>query len=415
MTKNSAFALAQAQFDEVAGLVGLDKAAHEMLRQPLREFEARVPVRMDDGSTRIFQAFRVQYNDARGPGKGGVRWHPDETIDTVRALAAWMTWKCAVVDIPLGGSKGGVVCNPRELSQNEQERLARGYVRALFEAFGPEKDVPAPDMNTSAKIMSWMLDEYETMARRRAPGFITGKPLPLGGSEGRTDATARGGMIVLGEASRKLGFSLDGRTAALQGFGNVGRYAGLLADELLGLKIVAVVDEFGGIYNSGGIDVRAAALHCDKTGSVVGLPDTEPISNEDMFQLEVAVLLPAALEGVITIENAAQVKAKIVCELANGPTTPEADDILHANNVFVIPDVLANAGGVTVSYFEQVQNASNFYWPLDEVHMRLQEKMTGAFDSVYELHMKRGVKMRAASYMIAVMRVAEACRLRGWM
>ncbi len=262
--------------------------------------------------------------------------------------------------------------------------------------------------------MAWMLDEYETIARRHAPGVITGKPLPLGGSQGRTDSTARGGMIVLRESAKKLGISLDGRTAAIQGFGNVGRYAGLLAEELLGLKVVAVVDEFGGIYNKGGIDMKKLALHCDKTGSVTKISGTEPIGSEDMFKLDVDVLIPAALENVITKENAGGIRAGILCELANGPTTPEADEILFAKDVLVIPDFLANAGGVTVSYFEQVQNSANFYWPLAEVHKRLEEKMTGAFDAVYELHTKRKVKMRAAAYMVSVMRVAEASRLRGW-
>ncbi len=414
MMEHNAFSIAQAQLDEVAGLLGLDDATHEFLRWPRHEFTARVPVRMDDGSTKIFVAFRVQYNNARGPGKGGVRWHPNETIDTVRALAAWMTWKTAVVDIPLGGSKGGVICSPRDLSQGEQERLSRAYVRALFDAFGPDRDVPAPDVHTTPQIMAWMLDEYETIARRHAPGVITGKPLPLGGSQGRTDATARGGMIVLRESAKKLGISLGGRTAAIQGFGNVGRYAGLLAEELLGLKVVAVVDEFGGIYNKAGIGMRETAIHCDKTGSVTGLPGTDPVNSEEMFKLDVDVLIPAALENVITKDNAANIKAKIVCELANGPTTPEADEILYAKDVFVIPDFLANAGGVTVSYFEQVQNSSNFYWPITEVHKRLEEKMTGAFDAVYELHKKRKVKMRSAAYMVSVMRVAEASRFRGW-
>ena len=406
--------MAQAQLDEVAELIGLDKTTHELLRWPRREFAARIPLRMDDGSIRMFQAFRVHYNDARGPGKGGVRWHPNETIDTVRALAAWMTWKTAVVDIPLGGSKGGIICNPRELSEREQERLARAYVRAFFDALGPDRDVPAPDVQTTPQIMAWMLDEYETIARRHAPGVITGKPLPIGGSQGRVDSTARGAMIVLRETAKKLNMPLEGRPVALQGFGNVGRHAGLLAEQMLGMKVVAVVDEFGGIYNKNGLDMRATALHCDKTGSVVKLPGSEPISGADMFRLDVSVLIPAALEHVITRENASAINAKIVCELANGPTTPEADEILFAKNVFVIPDFLANAGGVTVSYFEQAQNSSNFYWTLEEIHKRLEEKMTTAFDAVYEMHKKKKVKMRAAAYMVSVMRVAEACRIRGW-
>ncbi len=414
MPIHNAFTIAQKQLDEVADLIGLDNVTHEFLRWPQREFAARLPVKMDDGSTRIFQAFRVQHNTARGPGKGGMRWHPNETVDTVRALATWMTWKTAVVDIPLGGSKGGIICNPRELSDSEQERLARAYMRAFVGVFGSDKDVPAPDVNTTPQIMAWMLDEYETITRRHEPGIITGKPLPLGGSQGRLDATARGGMIVLNEAAKKMELNLKNNTMALQGFGNVGRYGGLLAQDMLGLKVLAVGDEHGGIYNENGIDMKALAQQYDKTRSVVDLPETQPISNEDILQLDITVLVPAALENVITKDNANQIKAKIVLELANGPTTPEADEILESKNVFVIPDFLANAGGVTVSYFEQVQNSSNFYWPLAEVHKRLEEKMIKAFDSVYEIHTKKKVKMRTAAYMVSVMRVAEACRLRGW-
>jgi len=325
-----------------------------------------------------------------------------------------MTWKTAVVDIPLGGSKGGIICNPRELSDSEQERLARAYMRAFVGVFGSDKDVPAPDVNTTPQIMAWMLDEYETITRRHEPGIITGKPLPLGGSQGRLDATARGGMIVLNEAAKKMELNLKNNTMALQGFGNVGRYGGLLAQDMLGLKVLAVGDEHGGIYNENGIDMKALAQQYDKTRSVVDLPETQPISNEDILQLDITVLVPAALENVITKDNANQIKAKIVLELANGPTTPEADEILESKNVFVIPDFLANAGGVTVSYFEQVQNSSNFYWPLAEVHKRLEEKMTKAFDNVYEIHTKRKVKMRTAAYIVSVMCVAEACRLRGW-
>ena len=414
MIGHNAFAVAQAQLDEVSDLISLDETTHELLRFPQREFAARLPVEMDDGSTQIFQAFRVQYNTARGPGKGGVRWHPDETIDTVRALAAWMTWKTAAVDIPLGGSKGGIICDPRVLSDRERERLARAYVRAFADAFGPDKDVPAPDVHTTPQTMAWMMDEYETIARRSQPGMITGKPLALGGSQGRLDATARGGMIVLREAAKILGLELDGQTMALQGFGNVGRHAGLLAEDTLGLRVVAVGDEYGAIYSRDGIDMQALARQCDRTGSVGGLAQTEPISNEDLLQLDVTVLTPAALENVITKDNADRIKARIVLELANGPITPEADEILEGNNVIAIPDFLSNAGGVVVSYFEQVQNSYGFYWPLPEVYRRLQEKMTRAFDAVYQIHRKRKVKMRAAAYIISVMRVAEACHLRGW-
>lgn len=414
MNEFNAFSMAQSQLDEAAKILGLDPAMHEFLRWPQREFTARLPVKMDDGSIKIFQAFRVEYNMARGPAKGGLRWHQQETIDTIRALAAWMTWKTAVVDVPLGGGKGGIVCNPRELSDEEKERLARAYIRALADVFGINKDVPAPDVYTNPQIMAWMMDEYETIVREHQPGVITGKPIAVGGSEGREDATARGGMIVTRKTAETLGIDLSGRAMAIQGFGNAGQFAALLGSDILGLKLLAVSDSRGGVYNPNGIDAKALVQHKRSSGAVSDFPDTQPISNEELLELDVTVLFPAALENVITKANAALVKAKIICELANGPTTPEADDILGANNIFVIPDFLANAGGVIVSYFEQVQNRYNFYWPLEQVHKHLEEKLTHAFDAVYDIHKKRKVKMRTAAYMVSVMRVAEACRLRGW-
>ncbi len=414
MNEFNAFSMAQAQLDEAAKILDLDPVMHEFLRWPQREFATRLPVEMDDGSTRIFQAFRIQHNTARGPAKGGVRWHPAETIDTIRALATWMTWKTAVVDIPLGGGKGGIICNPRELSDSEKERLARAYIRALADIFGINKDIPAPDVYTNPQIMAWMMDEYETIVQKHHPGVITGKPIPVGGSKSRDDATARGGIIVTGKAAETLNINLSGQTMAIQGFGNAGQFAAILGNDILGLKLVAVTDSRGGVCNTDGIDARALVQHKIRNGAVSDFPDTQPISNEDLLQLDVTVLIPAALENVITRDNANQIKAKIVLELANGPTTPEADEILESKNVFVIPDFLANAGGVTVSYFEQVQNSSNFYWPLAEVHKRLEEKMTKAFDNVYEIHTKRKVKMRTAAYIVSVMCVAEACRLRGW-
>ena len=414
MSEFNPFALAQAQLDEVAELIGLDEATHEFLRYPQREFWARLPVRMDDGRIQIFPAFRVAHNTARGPAKGGIRWHPDETIDTVRALATWMTWKCAVVDIPLGGGKGGVVCNPKEMSEGEKERVARAYIRAFADCFGVTKDVPAPDVYTTPQIMAWMMDEFETITREHHPGMITGKPIPLGGSLGRGDATARGGVFTVREAARKLDVSVDGQTMVIQGFGNAGQYAALLGEELLGLKLIAASDSRGGVYSAKGIPAAALVEHKLKTGAVADFPNTEPISNADLLELECCVLFPSALENVLTAENAGNVQARISCELANGPTTIEADEILHDNGVFVIPDFLANAGGVTVSYFEQVQNAYNYYWPLPEVHERLDRKMTTAFEAVYETSRKRKVHMRQAAYIVSVMRVAEACRLRGW-
>jgi glutamate dehydrogenase (NAD(P)+) len=362
----------------------------------------------------VFQGYRVQYNTARGPAKGGLRWHPDETIDTVRALSAWMTWKTAVVDLPLGGGKGGVTCNPKELSAGEKERLARGYIRAIGRFIADRSDVPAPDVYTTPEIMGWMMDEYETIVGEHQPGVITGKPLALGGSAGRGDATARGGIFVIREAAQALGVQLQGKTMAIQGFGNAGQYAAILGAEVLGLRLVACSDSQGGITDPHGIDVKAVVEHKQKTGALSGFPGVDAITNEALLELDATVLIPAALENAITDRNAARVRAKIVCELANGPTTPEADVVLSANGVFVLPDFLANAGGVTVSYFEQVQNAYNYYWDLPLVYSRLDEKMTKAFSAVYEMHKRHKVNMRDAAYLVSVSRVAEACRLRGW-
>ena len=414
MQEFNIFRMAQAQLDEAAAILNLDRTTHEFLRWPQREFWARLPVRMDDGSIKIFQAFRVEHNTARGPAKGGIRWHAEETIDTVRALACWMTWKTAAVDIPLGGGKGGVVCDPRNLSEGEQERLSRAYIRAFADILGIDRDVPAPDVYTNPQIMAWMMDEYETIARIHHPGVITGKPVPVGGSLGRGDATARGGMIAVRKAAEALGLGLAGKSMAIMGFGNAGQFAALLGSEMLGMKLVAASDSRGGVCNPDGIDAQRLVEHKRSSGAVAGFPGAGPIDTDGLLAADVSVLFPAALENAITRENASAIKAKIVCELANGPTTPEADEILFAKNVFVIPDFLANAGGVTVSYFEQAQNSSNFYWTLEEIHKRLEEKMTTAFDAVYEMHKKKKVKMRAAAYMVSVMRVAEACRIRGW-
>jgi glutamate dehydrogenase (NAD(P)+) len=414
MPEFNPFKIAQAQLDAAAARLGLDPATHEMLRWPQVEFQFTLPVEMDDGKIRIFHGYRVQYNSARGPTKGGLRWHPEETIDTVRALAAWMTWKTAVVDIPLGGGKGGVTCNPKEMSEREKQRLARAYMRAAARILSVSKDVPAPDVYTNPQIMAWMMDEYEVLVGEHHPGVITGKPIPLGGSEGRGDATARGGVYALREAGRVLGIDLQGKTMAIQGFGNAGQFAALLAHEILGLKLVAVSDSKGGIYNPKGLDPRQVVEHKLRKGSLQGFPGADPITNEQLLEMEVTVLFPAALENVITDSNASRIKCRISCELANGPTTPDADRILHDNNVFVIPDFLANAGGVTVSYFEQVQNAYNFYWPLEEVHRRLDEKMTRAFQGVHQMYQREKVHMRQAAYLVSVARVAEACKLRGW-
>jgi glutamate dehydrogenase (NAD(P)+) len=408
------FEIAQRQLDEAAELLKLDPAVHELLRWPIRELHVTLPVKMDDGTTKIFHGFRVQYNDARGPCKGGIRYHPDETIDTVRALSAWMTWKTAVVDIPLGGGKGGIICNPKELSQGELERLSRAYIRQVGRILGLEKDVPAPDVYTTPQIMAWMADEFSVMQGYNEFGMITGKPLALGGSAGRGDATARGGMFCLREAAKLLNIELKGATLAVQGFGNAGQYAATLSRDLLGCKLVAASDSRGGIYNLEGLNADEVIAHKSRTGSVVGFPGAKAISNEELMELEVTVLVPAALENVITEANAGRIKAKIIVELANGPTTPEADKILYKNGVYVIPDFLANAGGVTVSYFEMVQNTYDYYWEEDLVHERLDRKMTAAFHTVHQMAQKHQVHNRVAAYLVAVNRVAEAVRLRGW-
>jgi len=409
------FKIAQSQLDEAAKMLGLDDGTHAMLREPMRELHVSIPVRMDNGTVKVFKGFRVQYNDARGPTKGGLRFHPDETIDTVRALAAWMTWKTAVVDIPLGGGKGGIICNPKEMSAVELERLSRGYIRQVGRIIGLEKDVPAPDVYTNPQIMSWMMDEFSALKGYNEPGVITGKPIPLGGSLGRGDATARGGIYCVREAANALKLDAKNATYAVQGFGNAGQYGATLMKEILGSdKLVAVSDSRGGVYSKNGIDPHVAVKYKLDTGKVEGLPGTEPISNEDLLELDVDVLFPSALENVITSKNASNIKGKIIAELANGPTTPEADEVLHKNGKFVIPDFLCNAGGVTVSYFEMVQNTYNHYWEIEEVHTKLDHKMTQAFNDVYTMHKDRDVHMRLAAYLVSVQRVAEVMKMRGW-
>jgi len=415
MSDLNPFRIAQAQFDEAAERLGLDEGMRLFLRSPQREFRVTLPVRMDDGKFKVFHGYRVQYNSARGPTKGGLRWHPDETIDTVRALAAWMTWKTAVVDIPLGGGKGGVTCNPKELSVREQERLARAYMRAVARILGVTKDVPAPDVYTNPQIMAWMMDEYETIVEESHPGVITGKPLSLGGSQGRGDATARGGVYCVREAGKLKSIDWNDATYAVQGFGNAGQFAATLHKELLGnSRFVAASDSRGGIYCEAGMDAHEVVRHKLETGALADFPGSEPISNEDLLELDVEVLYPSALEQVITAENADRIRAKMTCELANGPTTPEADQILHDKGVIVLPDFMANAGGVTVSYFEQVQNTYNYYWPLDLVHERLDRKMTDAFHAVWNMAESEQAHMRLAAYLVAVQRVAQATRDRGW-
>ncbi len=417
MSELNPFKIAQAQLDEAARIMGLEPAVHELLRWPLREFHVTMPVRMDDGTVKVFHGFRVQYNDARGPTKGGIRFHPDETIDTVRALAAWMTWKTAVVDIPLGGGKGGIICNPKEMSAAELERLSRAYIRAIGHYIGEEVDVPAPDVYTTPQIMAWMMDEYAVMRGYNVPGVITGKPLPLGGSAGRGDATAKGGMYTIREAAKVLGIDLSKATVAVQGYGNAGQFAHQLITSMFGSKVVAVSDSRGGVYCPEGLDFEATLAWKNARGTVATYRCSDacqPVSNEALLELEVDVLIPAALENQIGPWNAGNIKAKIVAELANGPTTPEADEILFKNGVYVIPDFLCNAGGVTVSYFEQVQNAYDYYWEAAEVYEKLDKKMTAAFHAVHQTAQKYGVHNRMGAYIVSVARVAEAMKLRGW-
>jgi glutamate dehydrogenase (NAD(P)+) len=408
------FEIAQRQLDRAALKLDLDPNVHALLKEPKRSLEVRFPVRMDDGTMHVFTGYRVQYNDARGPTKGGIRFHPDETLDTVKALAAWMTWKCAVVDVPFGGGKGGVVCDPKRLSSTEIERVARGYIRAVGRFLSPEKDIPAPDVYTTPQIMGWMMDEYSALAGQNEPAVITGKPVPLGGSLGRGDATARGTVHCIVEAAKTLGMELRDVTVAIQGYGNAGHFVAKLVEELAGSRVVAISDSRDGTFAPNGIDLDKLYAHKIATGSVQGFSQGERISNKELLELDVDVLVPAAIENVITAENAPQVKATIVAEAANGPTTPEADDILYGKGTFLIPDLLCNAGGVTVSYFEWVQNLSGFYWTLQDVHERLKGKMVDAFHSVHEMARSRGVDNRTAAYMIAVQRVGEAMRLRGW-
>ena len=408
------FAIAQHQFDTAARILDLDPRLRAVLREPVRELHVSLPVRMDDGDVKVFKGFRVQYNDARGPAKGGIRFHPAETVDTVRALAAWMTWKTAVMDLPLGGGKGGIICNPKLLSERELERLSRAYIGAIAWIMGPERDIPAPDVYTTPQIMGWMMDEYSKLRGYTAPGAITGKPLSLWGSLGRDDATARGTWYAIREAASVLGIDLSKARVAIQGFGNAGTFSATLGRELFGCNVIAVSDSQGGVFNANGLNYDEVHAHKEQTGSVVGCAGGEAISNTDILETDADILIPAALESQITAENAGRIRAKIVAEEANGPTIPEADDILHRRGVFVIPDFLCNAGGVTVSYFEWVQNQRGMPWELEDVHRRLDRKMTRAFNETLEASRRYRVDMRKGAYCVAVGRVAEAVRARGW-
>jgi len=414
MESYNSFLVAQQQVMEAARLLKLDDATVELLRWPQREFKFTLHVKMDNGKTRIFHAYRIQYNFARGPAKGGIRFHPDETVDTIRALASWMTWKTAVVDLPLGGGKGGVCCDPKSLSERELEALSREYVRAIAQLIGVDKDVPAPDVYTNPQTMAWMMDEYETIMHKHHPGVFTDKPQQIGGTEGRRDATARGGVIAVREACRLYGFDPT-KDYAIQGFGNAGQRAALLHQELLGGgRLIAVSDSRGAIWNPAGFDPKELVTHKLKTGSVLGFPGAKAMPHEALLELNVEVLYPAALENAITAEIAPRVNARIVCELANGPTTPDADLILHRNGVHVIPDILASAGGVTVSYFEMVQDNYSYFWDEEIVHQRLDKKLTRAYHSVQDAVKEKKVHPRLGAMVVGVARVAEACKLRGW-
>lgn len=414
MSKPNPFETAQQQLEACAKILNLDQKILAILKKPQREFIFSLPVQMDDGSIKKFEGFRIQYNDACGPTKGGIRFHPEETIDTIRALAALMTWKCSLLNLPLGGAKGGVICNPKEMSQGELERLSRAYIQQTWQIIGPDKDVPAPDVYTNSQVMAWMLDEYIKITGRNQLGVITGKPLELGGSLGRHDATSRGGWYVINEAAKEKGIDLNQATVAVQGYGNVGYNAALLAKKLFGAKVVAVSDSQGGIFNEAGFDLEAVERHKTINGSVTNFPNAKNITNEELLELEVDILIPAALENMITENNAAKIKAKIVAELANGPTAPAADEILHQKGIYLLPDFLCNAGGVTVSYFEMVQNASLYYWEAEEVYKNLEKRMVKAYQAVAAAAKKYKIDLRQAAYVVAVERVVAAMKWRGW-
>lgn len=408
------FKVLQQQITDAARILNLDEATTEFLLWPQRELKVTFPVRLVNGEVKVFHGYRVHYNTARGPAKGGIRFHPDETIDTIRALAGWMVWKTALLDLPLGGAKGGVICNPRALSERDLENIARAYTRAVFQFLGVDRDVPAPDVYTNPQTMAWMMDEYESIAQMHQPGVFTDKPQQIGGTEGRRDATARGGVFAVREACMQFNVEPHG-TFAIQGFGNAGQRAALLHASILGGgKLVAVCDSRGGIYNPEGFDPEDLVTFKLKTGSVVGYPHGQAIPRDSVLELDVDILYPAALENAINSENAHKVQAKIICELANGPTTPDADLILHKRGIHVIPDILASAGGVTVSYFEMVQNRSMYFWDEQTVYARLEERITKAYRNMIEAMGEKNIHPRLAAMVVAVARVAQACQLRGW-
>lgn len=406
------YRIAQMQFDMAAEFLKLDPGLRQILRAPRRVMEVAIPVKMDNGQLKVFTGYRVQHNIARGPAKGGVRFHPSLTLDEVRALASWMTWKTATVNIPYGGAKGGIICDPKRMSRGELERMTRRYAYEIMPILGPEKDVPAPDVYTDAQTMVWIMDTYATMTGNASPACVTGKPVSLGGSEGRSDATGRGCMFVIEEACKVKRMSLRGATIAIQGFGNVGSTSARILTEKKA-KIIALSDSRGGVHNPRGIDPLKALRYKERSGTVVGMPGASRISNEELLTLKCDVLIPAALENVITLHNADQIKAKIIAEAANGPTTPHADEVLARKGILVLPDILTNAGGVTVSYFEWSQNLQGASWTESEVTQKLDVVMRRAFNDVYAMMRKHHTHPRASAYLLAVGRVAEATLARG--
>jgi glutamate dehydrogenase/leucine dehydrogenase len=407
------FEVALEQLDEAAKLINLDKGLHQILAHPKRVLTVSLPVKLDNNEIRVFTGFRSQHNDARGPYKGGIRYHPQVTIDEVKALSMWMTWKCAIADIPFGGGKGGIICDPKQMSELELERMTRRYAYAIADIIGPHTDIPAPDVYTGGKEMAWIMDTYSALKGNYVqPELITGKPLAIGGSLGRNEATGRGLSFTVREAAKMLKLDMRTSTVAVQGFGNAGQFAAVLLEEQ-GAKVIAVSDSKGGLQNRNGIDIEALRKHKEKKGTVVGFSEGKSISNEEVLETDCTILVPAALENQITKKNATKISAKIVAEAANGPTTPDADEILYKNKTLLIPDVLANGGGVTVSYFEWLQNLRREYWSESQVNDMLDKNITKAFSDVYTAHEKHQVNMRKASTLLAINRVVDAIKIRG--
>jgi glutamate dehydrogenase/leucine dehydrogenase len=412
VVEKNAYEAAMENFDLAAEALELDNDVRSMIKYPERALTVVLPVRMDNGKIRCFQGYRVQHSTSRGPAKGGIRYHPNVTLDEVKALATWMTWKCAVVNIPFGGGKGGVTCNPKEMSQIEIERLTRRYASAILPLIGPAQDIPAPDVYTNSQIMAWIMDTYSMTKGYPIPGVVTGKPIALGGSLGRNEATGRGVFNTLESACEHLGIPMKGAKVVVQGFGNAGSIAAQLLDSNHA-SVIAVSDSKGCVYNRSGLDIPKLMLHKEKTGSVVGFPASESVTPEQLLSLECDILIPAALENAVHKDNAASLHTKIVGEAANGPLTPEADRILEAKGVFIIPDILCNAGGVTVSYFEWVQDEQHLFWEAQDVYNRLERVMKTSFNDVLKIHLNRKVGMRTAANMLGISRVAEATKLRG--